>query len=344
MPGLCTFTLARFDRSRRPGLLGSVPLERLRLRRTPGLAWGRHLGTSDGSRTLGADLSRWAWFCCWDDDEAARRFHGGITSRLHPTEAATLTLRTIRTRGSWAGRRLAPPEPAAPEQPPTGTAGATNAAGAAGPAGTTGTGDVAGATNAAAATNAAGATSAARAANAARAAGATDAAGAAPATGAPDESGTAGAAGAAHAAGATDGSGAGSAAGDRPTPGHAERDADPPAGPLVVLTRARVRPQRWRPFTGAIPPVDGDLAAAAGRIRSLGVGEWPVLVQGTISVWEDVQAMTAFSRTEAHRRAVRRTAEEGWYSEELFARFGVVSTEGTWDGTPPLGCAPAPGR
>lgn len=225
MPGLCTFTLARFDRSRVPALLAGVPLERLRLRRTPGLAWGRHLGTSDGSRTLGADLARWGWFCCWEDDEAAARFHATLETRLHPTEVATLTLRTRRARGRWAGREVPPPE---------------------------------------------------------------------------------------------------------------SGDGDAPPGPLVVLTRARVRPRRWRPFLGAASPVDADLGAADGRLRSLGVGEWPVLVQGTISVWEDVKAMAAFSRTEAHRTAVRRTADEAWYAEELFARFSVVAAQGTWDGSSPL--------
>jgi len=227
MAGLTTFTLARFERSRVPGLLGAVPLERLRLRRLPGLAWGRHLGTAAAGRTSGVDPARWAWFCAWDEEGAANRFHDDLAARLGPLEVATLLLRTARARGRWAGHEIP----------------------------------------------------------------------------------------------ARDASIGGAASVE---------------GPLVVLTRARVRVSRWRPFSAAIPPVDRDLAHAEGRLRSVGVGEWPVLVQGTLSIWRDAQAMTTFSRTDAHRRAVRRTGEEGWYAEELFARFTVDRSQGTWDGAPPL--------
>jgi len=234
MAGITTFTLARFERSRVPVLLATVPVERLRLRRLPGLAWGRHLGTSAGSHTLGVDPARWAWICRWDDEGAAGRFHHDLAARLVPAEVATISLRTLRARGRWAGHEV--PAPA----PPAGDPG--------------------------------------------------------------------------------------------------------PDGPLVVLTRARVRPRSWRSFTGAIPPVDADLQGAAGRLRSIGVGEWPVLVQATLSVWEDAAAMSAFSRTEAHRRAIRRTADERWYTEELFARFAIAGVEGSWDGAPPLDPAAPRGR
>lgn len=223
MAGPTTFTLASFDRARVPGLLATVPLERLRLGRLAGLAWGRHLGTAAGGRTLGADPARWAWFCTWDDETAAAAFHDDLEARLRPREVATLHLRAVRARGRWVGHEV-----------PVDSVGQEEAA------------------------------------------------------------------------------------------------------PLVVLTRARVRPTRWRPFRGSVPPVDAALADAPGLIHSVGVGEWPVLVQGTLSLWRDGAAMAAFARGEAHRAVVRRTAAERWYAEELFARFSVERAQGTWDGAPPV--------
>jgi hypothetical protein len=101
-------------------------------------------------------------------------------------------------------------------------------------------------------------------------------------------------------------------------------------GPVAALTRARIRAGRMRTFWRAVPPVSADLHAAAGLRLALGVGEAPIGLQGTFSLWDSPVAMTAFAyRRPAHVAAVRRTAEVGWYSEELFARFAVLAVEGT---------------
>jgi len=111
----------------------------------------------------------------------------------------------------------------------------------------------------------------------------------------------------------------------------------PPAGaPVVSITRARVRMASWRTFTRAVPPVSTDLAQVDGLRMALGVGEAPLGLQGTVSLWRDSAALTAFAHGRApHRAVVERTPREGWYVEELFARLAVCSVEGTLAGREP---------
>jgi hypothetical protein len=107
-------------------------------------------------------------------------------------------------------------------------------------------------------------------------------------------------------------------------------------GPVAVLTRATVRPSRWHRFRGSRPPVSDELAAARGLRAAVGIGEVPVGLQATFSIWSDAAAVGAFARSPEHRAVVRRTRQEGWYGEELFARFAPLGATGTWDGHDPL--------
>ena len=106
-------------------------------------------------------------------------------------------------------------------------------------------------------------------------------------------------------------------------------------GPVAAITRARIKPSQWRTFWSAVPPVSTDLRAVDGLRVALGIGEAPVGLQGTFSVWSSNQAVTEFAqRRSPHVEVMRRTHETGWYAEELFARFAVVQAGGWYDGEP----------
>ena len=110
-----------------------------------------------------------------------------------------------------------------------------------------------------------------------------------------------------------------------------------PPGPCAVLTRARLTAGRSMTFWRAIPPVAADIAVAPGLRFARGIGEAPVGLQATFSVWDDLAAAHAFAyATPAHREVIRRTRDEGWYSEQLFARFAVIDIHGRVDGRNPL--------
>jgi hypothetical protein len=95
-------------------------------------------------------------------------------------------------------------------------------------------------------------------------------------------------------------------------------------GPVLALTRARLRPSRAATFWRAVPPVSAALAGAPGLLARFGVGEAPIGWQGTVSVWRSATDLIAFAyRQPEHRAVVDRTPVDRWYAEDLFARFAV---------------------
>jgi hypothetical protein len=108
-------------------------------------------------------------------------------------------------------------------------------------------------------------------------------------------------------------------------------------GQVAAITRARLAVTKAGTFWRAIPPVAADLRGRDGLLATFGIGEAPLGWQGTFSAWRDPAALRAFAYDgAAHRQAIRRTADTGWYAEELFARFGVLGSAGTLDGRDPL--------
>jgi heme-degrading monooxygenase HmoA len=128
-----------------------------------------------------------------------------------------------------------------------------------------------------------------------------------------------------------------------PAPAPAPAPAADPAslpggghGPVAALTRARLRPARMATFWRSVPPVNAALRAQDGLRLAIGIGEAPVGLQGTFSVWQSADALTAFAyRGAAHRKVIEATPRENWYREELFARFAVERTTGTIFGSDP---------
>jgi hypothetical protein len=106
-------------------------------------------------------------------------------------------------------------------------------------------------------------------------------------------------------------------------------------GPVASITRARITARKLATFWRAVPPVSHDLHQVDGLRLAVGIGEAPVALQGTFSLWDDGDALSAFAhRRSPHLEAIRRTAEERWYAEELFARFEVRAVEGSFAGRP----------
>lgn len=110
----------------------------------------------------------------------------------------------------------------------------------------------------------------------------------------------------------------------------------PTSGPVASLTRARIVTTKIPRFWRAVPPVSTDLHRARGLRLALGIGELPLGLQGTFSIWDSDQALGEFAhRRPPHTKAIELTAAENWYAEELFARFSVVAVEGTYRGRRP---------
>lgn len=107
-------------------------------------------------------------------------------------------------------------------------------------------------------------------------------------------------------------------------PAHTKHD-----GPIAAITRARVRTGLWRTFQRAVPPVADALRNQPGLLYRIGIGEAPIGLQGTFSVWRDAAALRSFAYQQPeHLAVIEQTRDTGWYREELFARFAVLDVSG----------------
>jgi hypothetical protein len=108
-------------------------------------------------------------------------------------------------------------------------------------------------------------------------------------------------------------------------------------GPVAVLTRATIRLNRLKNFWANVDEVSAIMNNSPGFISSLGIGEAPFYRQATFSVWESMDDVKTFAYgSREHAEVIRKTRNENWYSEELFARFKPIAAWGTLHGQDPL--------
>lgn len=107
-------------------------------------------------------------------------------------------------------------------------------------------------------------------------------------------------------------------------------------GPLLVLTRARIRIGALYAFWRSVPAVTASMLGAAAA-ASVGFGELPWVRQATFSLWPSAAAMRRFAYAPGpHRDVMRRARAERWFAEDLFARFRPIASEGSLHGRDPL--------
>ncbi|MEM6906808.1 MAG: spheroidene monooxygenase [Pseudomonadota bacterium] len=112
--------------------------------------------------------------------------------------------------------------------------------------------------------------------------------------------------------------------------------APPGPGPLAVLTRATLKPSKIARFWRRVPDISARIGSDPAVQFKIGMGERPLSNQITFSIWPDAPSMAAFARRGPHAEAIRAVRDEGWFAEELYARFRIVDQTGTWDGKSPL--------
>lgn len=91
---------------------------------------------------------------------------------------------------------------------------------------------------------------------------------------------------------------------------------------VLVLTRARIHPRRWRAFRRLGRTTADALADADGLHWAMGVGELPVGLLGTVSCWRSVEDLERFAEGRRHVDAVG--IGSAWFGESLFARFAAT--------------------
>jgi hypothetical protein len=112
-------------------------------------------------------------------------------------------------------------------------------------------------------------------------------------------------------------------------------------GSVAILTRATIRLSRLKNFWANVDDVSALMRTFKGYVSSLGIGERPFYRQATFSVWDSLDDVKAFAYgSKEHAEVIRKTRNENWYSEELFARFKIITSMGTLNNIDPMDASP----
>jgi len=116
-----------------------------------------------------------------------------------------------------------------------------------------------------------------------------------------------------------------------------DETALPENAPIAALTRATLRRKTALRFWARVPSISQVIGDDRNVLFKIGLGEVPLLHQVTFSIWPDTQTMAQFARGNgAHGRAIQAVRAENWFSEELYARFAVLGSHGSWAGQNPM--------
>jgi spheroidene monooxygenase len=109
--------------------------------------------------------------------------------------------------------------------------------------------------------------------------------------------------------------------------------------PIVALTRAAIKARHAIDFWRKTPAIRAEIPEQDHLLFRIGLAEIPWVNQITFTVWDDAEAMRAFAYRPGgpHTTAVEAVRKNGWFSEELYARFRVVGVDGGWSRAPRFG-------
>ena len=99
--------------------------------------------------------------------------------------------------------------------------------------------------------------------------------------------------------------------------------------PVAVITRATLRISKLISFWKSVPSASLAIENAEGVIYFKGIGEWPFIQQATLSIWKSIDYLNKFAYSnKTHLKIIEKTRKQKWYSEDLFARFQIISDTG----------------